>query len=93
MIANSNHPDIFEVDAATHNGVDDIRELAENATFSPSQARFRIFLLDEVHMLSTAAWNALLKLLEEPPPHVFFIFATTEIDKVPRHGRQSLPAL
>lgn len=82
-IADSRHPDIYEIDAATHNGVDDIRELSENATFSPSLARYRIYILDEVHMLSTQAWNALLKLLEEPPVHVYFIFATTEVDRVP----------
>ncbi|MFW5859816.1 MAG: DNA polymerase III subunit gamma/tau [Planctomycetota bacterium] len=83
MIAESIHPDVFEMDAASHNGVDDIRDLAESASYAPSQARFRVFILDEVHMLSTNAWNALLKLLEEPPPHVYFIFATTEIEKVP----------
>ncbi|MDA3962842.1 MAG: DNA polymerase III subunit gamma/tau [Planctomycetota bacterium] len=83
MIADSTHPDVFEIDAATHNGVDDVRELAERATYSPTMGRYRIYILDEVHMLSQAAWNALLKLLEEPPPHVYFIFATTEIEKVP----------
>ncbi len=83
MIAQSIHPDVFEMDAASHNGVDDIRDLAESASYAPSQARYRVFILDEVHMLSTNAWNALLKLLEEPPPHVYFIFATTEIEKVP----------
>ena len=67
-IADSRHPDIYEIDAATHNGVDDIRELSENATFAPSMARYRIYILDEVHMLSAQAWNALLKLLEEPLP-------------------------
>lgn len=82
-IADSRHPDIYEIDAATHNGVDDIRELSDNATFAPSLARYRIYILDEVHMLSTQAWNALLKLLEEPPVHVYFIFATTEVDRVP----------
>ena len=82
-IADSRHPDVYEIDAATHNGVDAIRELSENATFSPSMARYRIYILDEVHMLSTSAWNALLKLIEEPPEHVYFIFATTEVDKVP----------
>ena len=82
-IADSRHPDIYEIDAATHNGVDDIRELSENATFAPSMARYRIYILDEVHMLSAQAWNALLKLLEEPPAHVYFIFATTEVDRVP----------
>lgn len=83
MIADGRHPDVAEIDAATHNGVDDVRELAENATYAPTMARFRVYILDEVHMLSTSAWNALLKLIEEPPEHVYFIFATTEIAKVP----------
>jgi DNA polymerase-3 subunit gamma/tau len=83
MVADSRHPDVVEIDAATHTGVDDVRRISENAAFSPSAARFRVFILDEVHMLSTQAWNALLKLLEEPPAHVYFIFATTEIDRVP----------
>lgn len=82
MIADSRHPDIVEIDAARFNGVDAIRELSDTASFSPSLARLRLYILDEVHMLSTAAWNALLKLLEEPPPHVRFIFATTEVEKV-----------
>ncbi|MBA2481115.1 MAG: DNA polymerase III subunit gamma/tau [Planctomycetes bacterium] len=82
MITDSTHPDVAEIDAARYNGVDAIRELSDNASFSPSLARFRIYVLDEVHMLSTPAWNALLKLLEEPPAHVRFIFATTEADKV-----------
>ncbi len=82
MIADSSHPDVVEIDAARFNGVDAIRDLSDSAGFSPSLARLRIYILDEVHMLSTAAWNALLKLLEEPPPHVRFIFATTEVEKV-----------
>jgi DNA polymerase-3 subunit gamma/tau len=82
MITDGSHPDVAEIDAARYNGVDAIRELSDSASFSPSQARFRIFILDEVHMLSTAAWNALLKVLEEPPAHVRFIFATTEVEKV-----------
>ncbi len=82
MITDSTHPDVAEIDAARYNGVDAIRELSDNASFSPTLARFRIYILDEVHMLSTPAWNALLKLLEEPPSHVRFIFATTEVDKV-----------
>ena len=82
MIADGTHPDVREIDAATHNSVDDIRELNDNATFAPTLARKKIYILDEVHMLSTSAWNALLKLLEEPPEHVNFIFATTEVDKV-----------
>jgi DNA polymerase-3 subunit gamma/tau len=82
MITDSGHPDVAEIDAARYNGVDAIRELSDNASFSPTLARYRIYILDEVHMLSTSAWNALLKLLEEPPAHVRFIFATTEADKV-----------
>ncbi len=82
MITDSTHPDVAEIDAARFTGVDAIRDLADGAAFAPAQARFRIFILDEVHMLSTSAWNALLKVLEEPPPHVRFIFATTEVDKV-----------
>jgi DNA polymerase-3 subunit gamma/tau len=82
MITDSAHPDVAEIDAARYNGVDAIRELSDNAAFSPTMARSRIYILDEVHMLSTPAWNALLKLLEEPPAHVRFIFATTEVEKV-----------
>src|SRR4051812_20658777 len=82
MITDSSHPDVAEIDAARYNGVDAIRELSDNAMFSPTLARMRIYILDEVHMLSASAWNALLKLLEEPPAHVRFIFATTEVDKV-----------
>lgn len=82
MITDGSHPDVREIDAATHNGVDDIRELSDSAAFAPTLARKKIVILDEVHMLSTQAWNALLKLLEEPPPHLQFVFATTEADRV-----------
>ncbi len=82
MISDGSHPDVREIDAATHNSVDDIRELNDNASFAPTLGRKKIYILDEVHMLSTSAWNALLKLLEEPPEHVNFIFATTEVEKV-----------
>jgi len=75
--------DVFEIDGASNTGVDDIRELRENIKYLPSRCRFKIFIIDEVHMLSTNAFNALLKTLEEPPPHVKFIFATTEPHKVP----------
>lgn len=75
--------DIFEIDAASNTGVDNIRELRENVKFPPSQAKFKVYIIDEVHMLSTGAFNALLKTLEEPPAHVIFILATTEIHKVP----------
>ncbi len=77
------HPDVVELDAASNNGVDDVRELREAVRFRPSMARFKVYILDEVHMLSNAAFNALLKTLEEPPPAVKFIFATTELRKVP----------
>ncbi len=82
MINQGSHPDILEIDAARFNSVDDVRQLADQTSFAPSQARLRLYIMDEAHMLSTAAWNALLKVLEEPPPHVRFIFATTEADKV-----------
>jgi DNA polymerase III subunit gamma/tau len=75
--------DIFEIDAASNTGVDNIRELRENVKFPPSQAKYKIYIIDEVHMLSAGAWSALLKTLEEPPAHVIFILATTEIHKVP----------
>ena len=74
--------DVVEIDAASHNGVDDARDLRERAAFAPARDRFKIFILDEAHMVTTQGFNALLKLVEEPPPHVRFIFATTEPDKV-----------
>ncbi len=77
------HPDVLELDAASHTGVSDMRDLLDGARYSPVSARYKVYIIDEVHMLSTAAFNALLKTLEEPPPHVKFIFATTEIRKVP----------
>jgi DNA polymerase-3 subunit gamma/tau len=82
-IAESRHVDVLEMDAASRTGVNDIRELTDGVRYLPVQARFKVYVLDEVHMLSTAAFNALLKTLEEPPAHVKFIFATTEIRKVP----------
>ncbi|HKK98945.1 MAG TPA: DNA polymerase III subunit gamma/tau [Desulfotignum sp.] len=75
--------DVFEIDGASNNSVDQIRDLRENVTYMPSVAVFKIYIIDEVHMLSTAAFNALLKTLEEPPSHVLFIFATTEVHKIP----------
>ncbi|HUP44820.1 MAG TPA: DNA polymerase III subunit gamma/tau [Thermoanaerobaculia bacterium] len=75
--------DVREIDAATYTGVDNIRDLREVTQFQPARDRYRIFIIDEAHMLSAGAWNALLKILEEPPPHVIFMFATTEIHKVP----------
>jgi len=82
-IAESRHMDVIEMDAASHTGVDDIREIIEGAKYKPTSARFKVYIIDEVHMLSKSAFNALLKTLEEPPPFVKFIFATTEIRKVP----------
>ena len=82
-IAESRHPDILEMDAASRTGVNDIRELIEGVRYAPVEARYKVYIIDEVHMLSTQAFNALLKTLEEPPAHVKFIFATTEIRKLP----------
>ncbi|MFN4165376.1 MAG: DNA polymerase III subunit gamma/tau [Ferrovibrio sp.] len=82
-IAEDRHPDVFEMDAASRTGINDIREIIEAVRYAPSMARYKIYIIDEVHMLSTAAFNGLLKTLEEPPPHVKFVFATTEIRKVP----------
>jgi DNA polymerase-3 subunit gamma/tau len=76
--------DVREIDAATYTGVDNVRELRDVSQFQPARDRYRIFIIDEAHMLSTASWNALLKLIEEPPPHVIFMFATTEMHKVPQ---------
>lgn len=82
-IAEDRHPDVMEMDAASRTGVDDIREILDGVRYAPTSARYKVYIIDEVHMLSKNAFNALLKTLEEPPPHVKFIFATTEIRKVP----------
>src|SRR5689334_14884407 len=82
-IAAGSDLDVQEIDGASYNGVDEVRRLQESLPYRPSRDRFKIFIVDEVHMLSNAAWNAFLKTLEEPPPHVKFIFATTEVHKVP----------
>jgi len=82
-IINSNHIDILEMDAASKTGIDDVRELIENSKYSPTSANFKIFIIDEVHMLSKQAFNGLLKTLEEPPPRLKFILATTEVRKIP----------
>jgi DNA polymerase-3 subunit gamma/tau len=82
-IMESRHLDVIEMDAASHNGVDDVRQINDAIRYAPVSARYKVYILDEVHMLSGAAFNALLKTLEEPPPHAKFIFATTEIRKVP----------
>ena len=82
-IMESRHVDVLEMDAASHTGVDDIREIIESTRYKPISARYKVYIIDEVHMLSKSAFNALLKTLEEPPEHVKFIFATTEVQKVP----------
>jgi DNA polymerase-3 subunit gamma/tau len=82
-ILESRHLDVVEMDAASHTGIDDIRELIDSAHYKPNTARYKVYIIDEVHMLSKQAFNGLLKTLEEPPAHVKFIFATTEVRKVP----------
>jgi DNA polymerase III subunit gamma/tau len=82
-IMEGRHVDVIEIDAASHTGIDNIREIIEQVRYRPVAARYKVYVIDEVHMLSTSAFNALLKTLEEPPPHVKFVFATTEIRKVP----------
>lgn len=82
-IAASTHPDVVELDAARYTGVDHVRELSDDLGLSPVLARAKVYILDEVHMFSSAAWNALLKVLEEPPAHVHFVFATTAVERVP----------
>ena len=82
-IANSKHLDVLEMDAASRTGIDDVRELIESSKYNPTSAKYKIIILDEVHMLSKQAFNGLLKTLEEPPPHLKFIFATTEVKKIP----------
>jgi DNA polymerase-3 subunit gamma/tau len=82
-IMESRHPDVFEMDAASRTGINDIREILDSVRYAPVMARYKVYIIDEVHMLSQQAFNGLLKTLEEPPPHVKFVFATTEIRKVP----------
>ena len=82
-IKNSKHLDVLEMDAASRTGIDDVRELIESSKYNPTSAKYKIIILDEVHMLSKQAFNGLLKTLEEPPPHLKFIFATTEVKKIP----------
>lgn len=82
-IAEGRHMDVIEMDAASNTGVDNIREITDSVRYAPNEARYKVYIIDEVHMLSKSAFNALLKTLEEPPPHVVFIFATTEIRQVP----------
>src|SRR6201995_5752789 len=82
-IAEGRHIDVGEMDAASHTGIDDVREIIEAVRYSAVSARYKVYIVDEVHMLSRNAFNALLKTLEEPPAHVKFLFATTEVNKVP----------
>jgi len=82
-ITNSKHLDVLEMDAASRTGIDDIRELIDSSKYNPTSAKYKIIILDEVHMLSKQAFNGLLKTLEEPPSHLKFIFATTEVKKIP----------
>src|SRR5580693_9501721 len=82
-IAEDRHVDVIEMDAASRTGIDDIRDLTEGVRYRPVSARHKVYIIDEVHMLSKPAFNALLKTLEEPPAHVIFVFATTEVRKVP----------
>ncbi|MDA1133203.1 MAG: DNA polymerase III subunit gamma/tau, partial [Proteobacteria bacterium] len=82
-IAGDRHVDVLEMDAASRTGVDDIRGLIDGVRYAPVSARTKVYIIDEVHMLSKQAFNALLKTLEEPPPHVVFVFATTEVRKLP----------
>ena len=78
-----NSVNVMEIDAASNNGVDNIREIREEVRYAPTEGRYKVYIIDEVHMLSTGAFNALLKTLEEPPAHVIFILATTEVHKIP----------
>ena len=82
MAANGSHPDIIEIDAASNNGVDEVRNLIDKVKYAPMQGKYKIYIIDEVHMMTSGAFNALLKTIEEPPAHVMFIFATTEIEKL-----------
>ena len=92
-IARATSLDVIEMDAASNNSVDDIRELRESVAYAPVSGRRKVYILDEAHMLSPAAWNAFLKTLEEPPPNTVFVLATTEANKVPADGGGPLPPL
>ena len=93
--------DLIEIDAASNTSVEDVRDLRDKINFSPNQGRYKVYIIDEVHMLSTAAFNALLKTLEEPPPHAIFVLATTEVHKIPatvlsrcqRHEFRRIPVI
>ena len=92
-IAEGRHIDVIEMDAASHTGVDDVREIIDAVRYASVSARYKIYIIDEVHMLSKSAFNALLKTLEEPPEHVKFLFATTEVEQGAGDGAVALPAL
>ena len=92
-IAEGRHIDVVEMDAASHTGVDDVREIIEAVRYAAVSARYKVYIIDEVHMLSKNAFNALLKTLEEPPAHVKFLFATTEVEQGAGHRPVALPAL
>ncbi|HEY6054499.1 MAG TPA: DNA polymerase III subunit gamma/tau, partial [Gaiellaceae bacterium] len=81
-IANGTSLDVVEMDAASQRGIDDIRDIRDHAVLQPVEGRYKVYILDEAHQLTDAAWNALLKLIEEPPPHLVFVFCTTELSKV-----------
>jgi len=81
-ISNGTSLDVVEMDAASQRGIDDIREIRERVVLQPVEGRYKVYILDEAHQLTDAAWNALLKLIEEPPPHLLFVFCTTELQKV-----------
>ena len=83
-IKSGTHMDVIEIDAASNNGVDNIREINESVSYPPVAGKYKVYIIDEVHMLSNSAFNALLKTLEEPPEHVIFVMATTEPERVPR---------
>ncbi len=82
-IASGSSLNVIEIDAASNNGVDNVRDIVEEVSYRPTEGRYKVYIIDEVHMLSTGAFNALLKTLEEPPEHLLFILATTEVHKVP----------
>ena len=81
-IASGTSLDVIEMDAASQRGIDDIREIRERVVLQPAEGRYKVYILDEAHQLTDAAWNALLKLIEEPPPHLVFVFCTTDLSKV-----------
>ena len=83
QIENGTHPDVIEIDAASNNGVEEVRSLIDKVKYAPTQGQYKVYIIDEVHMMSPGAFNALLKTLEEPPAHVIFILATTEVHKIP----------